>query len=117
MKPQITEEQPINIYDLKKEISKIKKRDEELSLRSTKTEEYLNSFVVLKQKEAEDLENELTALEVPRLKDYHIKKIIDLLPASIDELKVVLQGYTLTINKEYQKKIIDTIVKYIPESK
>jgi DNA-directed RNA polymerase subunit F len=115
MKPEITEEQPINIYDLKKELSKIKKRDEELSLRLAKTEEYLNSFTVLTQKDAESLEKELTALEVPRVKDYHIKKLIDLLPASVEELKVILQGYTLTINKEHQKSIVDVIKKYIPE--
>lgn len=117
MKPQISEEQPISIYELKKEISKIKKRDDGLSLRATKTEEYLNSFVVLKQKDAEDLEKELIALEVPRLKDFHIKKIIDLLPETVEELKVILQGYTLTINKDYQKKIIDAVKKYVPEVK
>lgn len=117
MKPQIIQEEPINIYDLKKEISKIKKRDEELSLRTTKTEEYLNSFVVLKQKDAEDLEKDLTKLEVPRLKDFHIKKIIDLLPESVEELKVILQGYTLTINKDYQKSILDAVKKYVPEVK
>ncbi|MBT3720433.1 hypothetical protein HN789_06025 [archaeon] len=113
MKPQIIAEEPINIYDLKKEISKIKKRDEELSLRSTKTEEYLNSFVVLKQKEAKDLEDELLALEVPRVKDFHVKKMIDVLPASVEELKIVMQGFTVTITKENQQKIISTIKKYL----
>ena len=115
MKPEIINEEPINIYDLKTEVSKIKRRDEELSIRATKTEEYLNAFTVLKQKEAKDLEEELTKLEIPRLKDYHIKKIIDVLPASEEELKIVIQGYTLTINKENQAKIIKVIKKYLPK--
>ncbi len=117
MKPEIIKEEPINIYDLKTEITRIKKRDEELSIRSTKTEEYLNNFAILKQKEAKELEDELTKLEVPRLKDYHIKKIIDVLPESVEELKVLLQGYTLTINKENQAEMIKVIKKFVPENK
>lgn len=116
MKPKLQQETPMNIYDLKKEVTKIKKRDEELSLRTAKTEEYLNSFIVLKLKDAETLEEELMKLDVPRLKDVHVKKIIDILPASVDELKVVLQGYTLTVNKENMEKIISVVKKYLPTS-
>jgi DNA-directed RNA polymerase subunit F len=114
MNPKIQEENPISIYDLKKELTKIKKRDEELALRATKTEEYLNAFVVLKQKDAESLKNALTELEIPRLKDHHIIKIIDVLPESEEELKIVLQGYTLTVNKDNMKKIVDEIKKVAP---
>ena len=116
MKPKMQEEVPISIYDLKKEMTKIKKRDEELSVRAAKTEEYLNNFVILKPKDAEALEEELLKLEVPRLKEVHVKKILDLLPASVEELKVILQGYTLTVNKENMEKTISTLKKYIPNS-
>ncbi|AJF61038.1 TPA: hypothetical protein HA239_00760 [Candidatus Woesearchaeota archaeon] len=116
MKPKMQEEVPISIYDLKKEMTKIKKRDEELSVRAAKTEEYLNNFVILKPKDAEALEEELLKLEVPRLKEVHVKKILDLLPASVEELKVILQGYTLTVNKENMEKMISTLKKYIPNS-
>src|SRR3989344_1264981 len=116
MKPKMQEEVPISIYDLKKEMTKIKKRDEELSVRAAKTEEYLNNFVIIKPKDAEALEEELLKLEVPRLKEVHVKKILDLLPASVEELKVILQGYTLTVNKENMEKMISTLKKYIPNS-
>jgi DNA-directed RNA polymerase subunit F len=115
MNPTIEEQIPIHIYELKKEITKIKKRSEELGIRSGKTEEYLNQFLELKMKDAESLEADLIKLAIPRLKDFHIKKLIDLLPASEEELKIVLQGYTLTVTKDSSKKIVDTIKKYLPE--
>lgn len=114
MNPNIIEENPISIYDLKKEVTKIKKRDVEVALRTGKTEEYINQFAVLKQKDAADFEKEVTDMGIPRLKDFHIKKILDLLPASVEELKVILQGYTLTITKENMSKIIGAIKKYLP---
>jgi DNA-directed RNA polymerase subunit F len=117
MNPKIQEESPISLYDLRKEMKKIKKRDTELSLRSGKTEEYLNQFAVLKDKDAESLEKELAEMEIPRFKDSHIKKVIDTLPESVEELKVVLQGYTLTISKENMQKIVSAVKKYEPEIK
>ena len=117
MNPKIQEQIPISIYDLKKEISSIKKRDKELGIRAGKTEEYLNQFIVLSQKDANALEKELHDLNVPRLKDYHIKKILDILPASAEELKIVLQGYTLTVSKDNMQKIVSVIKKYLPEDK
>ena len=115
MNPQTQDEVPISIYDLKKEVTKIKKRDGELSLRSSKTKDYLNSFIVLKQKDAEDLESNLIKLNIPRFKDKHVKKVLDLLPVSVEELKIILQGYTLTVNKENMEKIVSTVKKYIPK--
>ena len=113
MNPETKDEIPISIYDMKKEVSKIKKRDTELSLRMGKTEEYLNQFTDLTYKDAESLEQDLIKLEIPRLKGKHIKKILDLLPASVEELKIILQGYTLTVSKDYMEKIVAAVKKYL----
>ncbi len=113
MNPEIIKEVPISIYELKKEINKIKKRDEEMPIRVGKTEEYLNQFANLTYKDAGALEEELKSLNIPRLKDKQIKKIIDLLPASVEELKIILQGYTLTVSKDNMAKIISVVKKYI----
>ena len=115
MNPTIQEETPISVYDLQKELKAIKKRNEELGLRSTKTQEYIDQFTPLKEKEAEELEKKITELNVPRLKDVHVKKIVELLPASVEELKVIVQGYTLTVTKDNMQKIISEIEKYLPK--
>jgi DNA-directed RNA polymerase subunit F len=115
MDPKIQEDMPVSIYDVKKELKKIKKRDTELSIRATKTDEYVNQFALLKDKDAEELEKEITDMNIPRLKDMHVKKIVDLYPDSVEELKVILQGYALTISKENMQKIITSVKKYQPE--
>ena len=112
MNPKIIEEESINMYDLYKEIKIIKKRDEELNIRAKKTEEYLQDFASLKMKEAEDLKKDLLSLEIPRLKLNHIDKIIDVLPDTPEEVKIILQGYTITVSKENSKKIADAVAKY-----
>lgn len=116
MNPKIQEELPISIYELQKEMKKIRKRDGELAIRAGKTEEYINQFTFLKQKEVDELEKALMKLNVPRLKDYHLKKILDTLPRSTEELKIIFQGYTLTINKENIQKIVAAVNKITPDT-
>jgi DNA-directed RNA polymerase subunit F len=112
MNPKTIEEKPISIYDLKDEIKKIQKRDPVLTIRTGKTEEYINQFSVLKEKEVEAIEKDITEMNIPRMKDLHIKKIIDTLPASVEELKVIMQGYAITMTKENMQKIISIIEKH-----
>jgi len=106
-------EKPISISELKQELEKIKKRDKELNFRAARTEEYLQHFSTLKN--LEELFKKIEALKISRLKEQHIIKIIDILPTTIDELKAILQGYTVTVNNENLKKIVDTINKFIAE--
>ena len=108
---QIISETPINMHQLKKELEKIKKRDKELNFRANKTEEYLHQ--VLANVKDGDLFEKVQKLNIPRLKDQHIHKIIDINPTTINELKVILQGYTITVSNESMKKIIDTINEFL----
>ena len=108
---QIVSEVPINMYQLKKELEKIKKRDKELNFRANKTEEYLHQ--VLADAKEGDLFEKIQKLNIPRLKDQHMHKIMDLMPTTVNELKVILQGYTITVSNESMKKIIDTINEFL----
>ena len=63
-KPEILSEQPISMVDLKQELEKIKQRDKELGIISNKTQEYLNQFVTLDSKKAQELKEKLEALKV-----------------------------------------------------
>ena len=108
-KPEIKEEQPITMAELKEDLKKIKKRDEELNFRAEKTQEYLDQFVTIKDKDAKELFKKIEGLDVPRLKPEHIVKLIDILPTTPEEVKMVLQGYTITVTKENLKRIADAI--------
>ena len=108
---QIISENSINTYQLKKELEKIKKRDSELNFRAAKTEDYINQIAV--HKNADELFDKITQLNIPRLKEQHIHKIIDMTPTTLNDLKSVLQSYTITINNESMKKIVDAINEFL----
>jgi DNA-directed RNA polymerase subunit F len=113
MKPTILNETPISMSEVKSELSRIKKRDEELNFRSAKTEEYLNQFSPLSSAKVEELKKKLEGLKIPRLKPEHIVKIIDILPGTLDDVKAFLQGQTITVTQENQKKIADAVAGFL----
>ena len=47
----------------------------------------------------------ISKLAINRLKDEHICKVVDLLPKTPNELKLVLQGYGLSLTNEASNKI------------
>ena len=112
VKPTILEETPMNVVEVKDELAKIEKRDKELTFRANKTKEYLNSVVTMKTKESKELYKKLEDLNIPRMKDIHIHKIIDVLPASVEELKTIVQSFTLTVNQDNLKKIVKVVSEY-----
>ncbi len=117
VKPQVLEEESITMSELKEELKNIKKRDTELSFRAGKTEEYLDNFHLLKEKEAKDLFEKINKLNIPRFKKEYIDKLIDIIPRNDDEIKMVLSGYPLTITNENVKKIAKVIDDFLPEKK
>ena len=95
---EILSEAPINAYQLKEE------------LQASKTEDYLNS--VLSVKDWKALFDKLQKMDVPRLRENHIHKIIDLLPETAQDVKVILQGYSVTVSQENMKKIAELVSSF-----
>jgi len=114
-KPTVLNQEPITMAELKEELSVIKKRDKELNFRANKAEDYLNKFVQLDAKKAQELKKKLEGLKISRLKPEMIIKIIDLLPGTVEELKTILQGYVISVGKEDAKKIVKTVKEFVPK--
>ncbi len=114
VKPEILEQKPISVSEVKDILKAIHKRDEELTFRGGKTEEYVNDAVRLTTKKVKDLMKKLEELEISRLKEIHMIKIADTLPESPEHLKVLLSGYNVTITKENLKKITDVVDDFRP---
>lgn len=109
----ISSEEPITMCELRSSLEKIKKRDGELNFRANKTEEHLNNMSLLKTKEAEELQKKIAQLGIARFKPEHIVKVVDMLPRSMEELKIILSGYNITVNQENSKKIVDAVADYV----
>ena len=107
----ILSETPIDTAKLKEELVRIKKRDKELNFRAQKTEEHISQTSTTK--DAEKLFGKIEKLKISRLREQQIHKIIDIMPTTIKDLKVVLQGYTVSVSNENMKKIVDSINNFI----
>ncbi len=112
MKTTVVSEEAISIYDLKKSLEEIKKRDPELGFRAAKTEEYLHSFAKLDDKKVASLKKKLEELNIPRFKTEHIAKLADLLPNDVEDVRLVLNSYSITITNENLVKIADVIKEF-----
>lgn len=108
--PQFVEEHSLSLVAVKDVLDKMAKRDVELNYRSSKAREFLGHFVsqfTLKQRE--ELCAKLKGLELTRLKDEHINKIVDFLPKTSDELKAIFAGYPLSLSKKDLDAIVDVV--------
>jgi len=112
VKPQLIDEKPIALVEVKDELNKIQARDEELNFRAGKCLDYLNDFVELSLKKSVELREKLAGLGISRLKEDHILHIIDLLPKTLDEVKVVLQSSSVIISKKDMESIAALVKEF-----
>ncbi|MBS3157033.1 hypothetical protein J4442_02555 [Candidatus Woesearchaeota archaeon] len=109
----IISERPITMVELSEDLDSLENKEKELSFRANKTKSYLKQFVKIKIKDAEELKKKIEGLDIPRIKERQIVKIIDMLPESLDELKMLMVGETTTITDENMKKILDVVKDYV----
>ena len=106
---EIINESPLTMAELKERLESIKKRDKELKTRALKTQEYLNSFIDIKFKDALKIKEDIAKLQIPRLKDRHIVKIIDLMPKDLEILKLIFVGENITLKQDDLDKILSVL--------
>lgn len=104
---------PINSTELFAEMKRIKVRDKELGFRAQKTVDYLESLNVMDAKKGKELFDKLMKLDIPRLREMHFHKIVDLMPSNQKDVKTILQGYNVTVAAEACKKIADAVAEYL----
>jgi DNA-directed RNA polymerase subunit F len=71
---------------------------------------FIKKFVKLKPKEAKELKKEIEKLDLMKIKEEHIVKIIDLMPANQEDLNKIFVD--INLNEDETKKILETIKKF-----
>ena len=71
---------------------------------------FVQKFISIKPKEAEELREELQKLDMLKIKPEHVAKIIDLLPENSEDLDKIFTDVGLDENES--KKILEIIKKY-----
>ncbi len=111
--PQFLEQKPLALADIKKTLTAIEQRDSELNFPSTRVKEYTELFVEFSAAKKEELHKKLSGLQLTRLKEEHLTKIIDFLPKTVNDLKIVLQAYPLSLPKKDQESIVNTVNEFL----
>lgn len=108
--PFFIEEKSLSLADVKEHLQQIEKRDPLLNRISQKCKEYLEAFEQLPSLDKKQaLQKKLTSLDLTRLKPEHIMKISDFLPQTVNDLKIVLQAYPLSMPKKDQDAIVEAV--------
>lgn len=113
--PQFVSETPMALVEVKNILHSAEQRDGSLNFLSNKAKEHQEIFVSLPLKKKEELYAKLTGLNLTRLKEEHYCKIIDFLPQNLDELKVILQSYPLSLSKKDQESIVGAVTEVVPK--
>jgi DNA-directed RNA polymerase subunit F len=114
-KPELLEKAPMNVVEVKAALERIKAKEPELNFRAQKTDEYAQDFAKISLKDATELMDKLKGLDVPRVREQHLHKLIDIMPISEKHVKIILSAYNVTPTAESCKKIVDTIAEYAPK--
>ncbi|MEM1535223.1 MAG: DNA-directed RNA polymerase subunit F [Candidatus Pacearchaeota archaeon] len=79
--------------------------------RAEQTLEYASKFAKLNFDEAKKLREELKALQLAKLDDEHIVKIVDIVPRDADELRKIFVG-SISPDQNEMQKILEIVAKY-----
>ena len=71
---------------------------------------FIRSFNKMPVEKAKEMEGELKALDLIKLKDAHIVKIVDFMPSSASELNKIVVDVSLS--QEEIANILDVVKKY-----
>ena len=105
---EIVEQRPLSLIEVKESLSLHKEKFKELNFRSQKVEGYVQDFAAVDKEKAIELEKKLSEA-VQKLKERHIKKIIDVMPADLNQVKTIFTGEAINLKQEELKQIVDIV--------
>src|SRR3989344_4121854 len=106
MKINVKETVPITFSSVNDTLLGIKKLGD-VSFRAARTLEFFEQIKPVSPSVEEKLLSDLNKLNISRLRDIHYLKLIDILPSNPKDVKLALQGFSVTLKNEDAKKISD----------
>ena len=105
----VIEQRPIPLADIKEKLGLAKKDSKDLSFRAEKVYNYINDLDLPSKEKMEQLHKKINELNISRLRDRHITKVLDLMPKDIETLKSIFTGEAVSLKPEELKQILDAI--------
>lgn len=101
----VVKKKPVTIVKAKGILKDINKKNYDQKLAF----EYASKFAKLTEKKADKLYEELSEAGIPRIKRRHLVKLVDLMPATPEEMRAVFAKEDLTLNKEDTEKVLEIL--------
>lgn len=108
---EIVSEEPISGSEVLDIINK-KEKNKELTYRESRIKEHLSKFNKLSSKDFKEAKKELEVLNIPRIEDRHLIKILEILPKTGTELRAVTAHSGIVLVDESVKSILEILKKY-----
>lgn len=108
---EIINQKPIHSSKVQEEITS-RTQDRDLTYREEKTQEYLKDFNKLSRKEFEEAYNELLSLEIPRVEEFQLIKILEIMPKNGTELRAIISHGGVVVVDETVTQILNVVKKY-----
>ena len=78
--------------------------------KGSEVSDFLKKFSILKPEKAKELREKLEGLNILKINDKHIVKIVDILPENKDELNKILVD--ISLDEDETNKVLNTIKEY-----
>ena len=78
--------------------------------KDSETKGFIKKFVTLKLEDAKKLREKLVGLDLLKIKEEHIAKLIDFLPDNSEDINKIFSDVSL--DEDEAKKILDTIKEF-----
>ena len=75
------------------------------------TADFIKKFTKMSSSDAEKLKKELMALDIVKLKEEDIIKIIDFMPEDAEDVRKIFSGYDISLEQDEINKILETLKK------
>ncbi len=95
--------EPINLVEIQDILDKTKENEGELL-------GFVKKFTKLKQTQSKDLRNKIEALDLIKIDEKHINKLIELLPKNKEDINQIFSDVSL--NEDEIQKLLDTIKEF-----
>ena len=104
----IIEQKPVPLTEVNAKLENAKKAGA-LNFRAEKVNVYITDLGLPENQQVIELQKKISDLNITRLRDRHIIKVLDLMPKDIDTLKSIFTGEAVSLKPEELKLILDTL--------
>jgi len=105
----IISKRPLCLAEIKEILGK---KEKEENKRIEMTREYLNNFLKIKPEDAIKLKQEIKDLNIAKIDEEHLVKIVDILPIDADDIRKIFFGTSVTLTQDEIQKILEVVKKY-----